>query len=108
MGLITKIFGTYSERQVKKITPIVDKIESLADEYKQKSDEQLREMTDKFKARLAKGETLPPQYHDHALTGDLEGTRDCHITPDWLLLYRIENDVLVLTLTRTGSHADLF
>ena len=38
----------------------------------------------------------------------MEGTRDCHITPDWLLLYRIENDVLVLTLTRTGSHADLF
>ena len=57
---------------------------------------------------LAAGETLPPQYHDHALTGDLEGTRDCHITPDWLLLYRIENDVLVLTLTRTGSHSDLF
>ncbi len=57
---------------------------------------------------LAVGETLPPQYHDHALTGDLEGTRDCYITPDWLLLYRIENDVLVLTLTRTGSHFDLF
>jgi len=57
---------------------------------------------------LAAGEALPPQYRDHALTGDLEGTRDCHITPDWLLLYRIENDVLVLTLTRTGSHSDLF
>ena len=57
---------------------------------------------------LAAGEALPPQYRDHALTGDLAGTRDCHITPDWLLLYRIENDVLVLTLTRTGSHADLF
>ena len=57
---------------------------------------------------LAAGKTLPPQYHDHALTGDLEGLRDCHITPDWLLLYRIENDVLVLTLTRTGTHADLF
>lgn len=57
---------------------------------------------------LASGETLPPQYHDHALTGDMAGTRDCHITPDWLLLYRIENDVLVLTLTRTGTHADLF
>ena len=57
---------------------------------------------------LANDETLPPQYRDHALTGDFEGTRDCHITPDWLLLYRIENDVLVLTLTRTGSHADLF
>ena len=57
---------------------------------------------------LASGEPLPPQYHDHALTGDMVGTRDCHITPDWLLLYRIENDMLVLTLTRTGTHADLF
>ena len=57
---------------------------------------------------LASGEPLPPQYHDHALTGDLEGLRDCHITPDWLLLYRIENNVLVLTLTRTGTHSDLF
>lgn len=57
---------------------------------------------------LARGEALPPQYHDHALTGDLEGLRDCHIEPDWLLLYRIEDDVLVLTLTRTGTHADLF
>ena len=58
--------------------------------------------------KLAAGETLPPQYRDHALSGDLEGTRDCHITPDWLLLYRIENDILVLALTRTGSHSDLF
>ena len=57
---------------------------------------------------LAQGKTLPPQYRDHALIGDMAGTRDCHITPDWLLLYRIENDVLVLTLTRTGTHADLF
>ena len=57
---------------------------------------------------LAQGKTLPPQYRDHALTGDMTGTRDCHITPDWLLLYRIENDVLVLTLTRTVTHADLF
>ena len=57
---------------------------------------------------LAAGEALPPQYHDHALTGDMAGTRDCHITSDWLLLYPIENDVLVLTLTRIGTHADLF
>ena len=57
MGLITKIFGTYSERQVKKIIPIVDRIEALADEYKAKTDEQLREMTNVLKARLAKGET---------------------------------------------------
>ena len=59
-------------------------------------------------ALLAAGEALPPQYRDHALTGDMAGTRDCHITPDWLLLYRIEEDVLVLVLTRTGTHADLF
>jgi len=57
---------------------------------------------------LASGEKLPPQYRDHALTGDMEGLRDCHITPDWVLLYTIQDDVLVLTLTRTGSHADLF
>ena len=57
---------------------------------------------------LASGAKLPPQYRDHALTGDMEGLRDCHITPDWVLLYTIQDDVLVLTLTRTGSHADLF
>ena len=57
---------------------------------------------------LASGEPLPPQYHDHALSGDMEGTRDCHITPDWLLIYRINGNVLTLTLTRTGTHADLF
>ena len=57
---------------------------------------------------LASGEPLPPQYHDHALTGDMAGTRDCHITPDWLLIYRINGNVLTLTLTRTGTHADLF
>ena len=57
---------------------------------------------------LASGEQLPPQYHDHALTGDMAGTRDCHITPDWLLIYRINGNVLTLTLTRTGTHADLF
>ncbi len=58
MGLFTKIFGTYSDRQIKKITPIVDKIESLADEYKAMSDSQMREKTDEFKTRLQNGETL--------------------------------------------------
>ncbi len=57
---------------------------------------------------LADGEPLPPQCHDHALSGDMAGTRDCHVTPNWLLLYRIEADILVLVLTRTGTHADLF
>ena len=59
--------------------------------------------------KLAMGESLPPQYRDHALSGDLEGLRDCHIENDWVLLYfYTTNGELVLTLTDTGSHADLF
>ena len=58
MGLLTKIFGTHSERELKKINPIVDKIEALEDEYRKLSDEQLKTKTAEFKARLAKGETL--------------------------------------------------
>lgn len=57
---------------------------------------------------LSKGETLPEKNKDHELTGNWAGYRECHIQPDWLLIYRIENDVLVLTLTRTGTHSDLF
>ena len=45
---------------------------------------------------------------DHALTGNYIGHRECHILPDWLLIYKIESDILTLTLTRTGSHSDLF
>lgn len=56
---------------------------------------------------LANGETLPPQYRDHALVNDLAGLRDCHIESDWVLLYAIKNDLLVLTLSNTGTHADL-
>jgi mRNA interferase YafQ len=51
---------------------------------------------------------LPEKYRDHALTGDYLGERDLHIEPDWLLLYHIENDELVLVLTDTGSHSDSF
>ena len=57
-------------------------------------------------AALAMGKTLPEKNKDHALTGNWVGHRECHILPDWLLIYRIEDDVLVLTLTRTGSHND--
>ncbi|MCI5773762.1 MAG: type II toxin-antitoxin system YafQ family toxin [Erysipelotrichaceae bacterium] len=57
---------------------------------------------------LAQGETLPEKNHDHELSGDWAGHRECHIQPDWLLIYRIEDDVLVLTLARTGTHSDLF
>ena len=58
--------------------------------------------------KLARGEELPPKNRDHALSGDWVGHRECHIQPDWLLIYRIDGDVLVLTLSRTGSHSDLF
>ena len=57
---------------------------------------------------LASGGALPEKNRDHALSGDYEGYRECHIAPDWLLIYRIEDDVLVLVLSRTGSHSDLF
>jgi len=57
---------------------------------------------------LVDGEALPEKNKDHALTGNWNGHRECHITPDWLLIYRVENDILVLTVTRTGTHSDLF
>ena len=58
---------------------------------------------------LAMEETLPPQHKDHALSGDLEGLRDCHIENDWILFYFYSTDgELILTLTDTGSHSDLF
>ena len=57
---------------------------------------------------LAAGEALPEKNKDYALTGNWVGHRECHILPDWLLVYRVEDDVLVLTLTRTGTHSDLF
>ena len=51
---------------------------------------------------------LPQKYLDHILAGQYTGHRECHITSDWLLIYKIENDILTLTLTRTGTHSDLF
>lgn len=58
--------------------------------------------------RLANEETLEPKYKDHTLSGDYSGFRECHITPDWLLVYQVINDALVLFLSRTGTHSDLF
>ena len=58
--------------------------------------------------KLADGEMLPEKYKDHSLSGKWSGHRGCHLTPDWLLIYRYEEDVLVLTLVRTGTHSDLF
>jgi len=55
---------------------------------------------------LIAGEDLPARFVDHALTGKWSGWRDCHIEPDWILIYKISPDTL--TLGRTGSHSDLF
>ena len=57
---------------------------------------------------LANGNTLAPAYKDHCLTGDYASFRECHIQPDWLLIYRVDKDKLVLVAQRTGSHSDLF
>ena len=59
-------------------------------------------------ATLALGEPLPDKNKDHALTGNWIGHHECHILPDWLLIYRIEEEVLILTLARSGTHSDLF
>lgn len=57
---------------------------------------------------LRNGKELPVKYRDHALSGDYKGMRECHIAPDWLLIYRIDKQKLVLILSRTGSHSELF
>jgi len=57
---------------------------------------------------LEVGEQLPSKYKDHALVGDYVGCRECHISADWLLVYQLEQDNLILLLMRTGSHSDLF
>jgi mRNA interferase YafQ len=56
---------------------------------------------------LASGCALPEEYKDHALKGAYTGKRGCHITPDWLLIYKLNDNVLVLVLSRTGTHSDL-
>lgn len=57
---------------------------------------------------LSLGKTLPIKNKDHALTGNYSGFRECHIQPDWLLIYSMDNKVQIIRLVRTGSHADLF
>ena len=66
------------------------------------------DLLDDIIRKLAGGEQLSEKNKDHALTGTWIGHRECHSQPNWLLIYRIENDLLVLTLARTGSHSDLF
>lgn len=64
----------------------------------------LEEVVEKLKARIP----LETKYKDHPLSGNYKGYRECHIQPDWLLIYLIEDDILTLTLVDTGTHTDLF
>lgn len=57
---------------------------------------------------LANEQPLPDRYRDHSLSGNYSGYRECHILPDWLLIYKVFQDRLVLVLTRTGTHSDLY
>ena len=57
---------------------------------------------------LIQEQPLPPKHKDHALKGDFAGYRECHIRPNWLLIYKINKQILTLVLTRTGTHSDLF
>ncbi len=66
------------------------------------------ELLDEVIQILLRRKTLPEKYHDHPLTGNWHGYRDCHIEPDWVLIYRIDDDALILLATRTGTHSDLF
>ena len=66
------------------------------------------DLLNKVLQQLAEGIPLPEKNRDHALTGNYAGCRECHIQPDWLLIYEIAEDTLFLYLTRTGSHNELF
>ena len=63
---------------------------------------------DEIVHKLSLGEKLGPKYRDHVLKGKYKGYHECHITPDWLLIYSIKDDILIITLVDTGTHADLF
>lgn len=63
---------------------------------------------DRLITKLRKCETLDEKLRDHELSGNWRGHRECHIEPDWLLIYKIEKDELILTAVRTGSHSELF
>ncbi|MCH5158261.1 MAG: type II toxin-antitoxin system YafQ family toxin [Clostridiales bacterium] len=65
-------------------------------------------LLDEIVTKLANREALAEKYRDHSLTGKYSGFRECHLQPDWLLIYRIEENALLLFLSRTGSHSDLF
>lgn len=66
------------------------------------------ELLEEVVNQIAAGKILDEKYRDHLLTGDYGGFRECHITPDWLLVYQVRESELILFLSRTGTHSDLF
>ncbi len=67
-----------------------------------------KRLLEKVIGMLAEEKPLPAEYKDHSLSGAYRGCRECHITPDWLLVYEIDGENLILYLTRTGTHSDIF
>ena len=66
------------------------------------------ELLDEVIQTLLEQKPLDPKYRNHELTGNFAGFQDCHIQPDWLLIYWIDGENLILTAARTGSHSDIF
>ena len=66
------------------------------------------ELMNRVVTKLSRREPLPEKFRDHALAGAYAGFRECHLQPDWLLVYRVEEQELILFLARSGTHADLF
>ena len=66
------------------------------------------DLLDEIIQTLRERKPLNPKYRDHALTGDYAGLRECHVQPDWLLIYMVDGKNLILTASRTGTHSDLF
>ena len=66
------------------------------------------DLLDEVVTTLSTNQSLDERYHDHPLSGDYAGFRECHIQPDWLLVYRIDHEEVFLLLSRTGTHSDLF
>ena len=88
-----------------KIVPTNKFKKDLKNLAKQKIDLSL---LDEVVNKLANSEPLSENYHDHPLSGNYSGFRECHIKPDWLLIYRIDEGDLILFLFRTGNHSNLF
>ena len=83
------------------------RVSSFKKDYKKLSTQE-KETLKTVITTLANGNTLEEQYKDHKLIGNYLGCRECHVKPDLLLIYKIDNDILELALVRTGKHSKLF